>query len=83
MIEHFREQIEGNKVVTEESLEQFKLQTYHSGRTIKEGDTLLFAFLVTDDQNHQMIKICSDDFDLYEIHPQNVEKAFVPKIKLR
>ena len=83
MIEYFTEQIEGNKRVTEETLNEFNNITYHSGRTISVDDIVLFAFLDLGGGNSQLIKLCSDDFGLYEIHPQSVEKAFVPRIKLR
>ena len=46
-------------------------------------DIVLFAFLDLGGGNSQLIKLCPDDFDLYEIDPQSVEKGFVPRIKLR
>jgi adenine C2-methylase RlmN of 23S rRNA A2503 and tRNA A37 len=43
--------------------------------------TILISYMGCGDS--QLVKLCSDDFDLYEIDPQSVEKAFVPRIKLR
>ena len=83
MIEYFTEQIDGNKRVTEESLIEFNDKTYHSGRVMSVGDIVLFAFLDLGGGDSQLVKLCSDDFDLYEIDPQSVEKGFVPRIKLR
>jgi len=83
MIEYFTEQIECNKRVTEESLIEFNDKTYHSGRVMSVGDIVLFAFLDLGGGNSQLIKLCPDDFDLYEIDPKSVEKGFVPRIKLK
>jgi len=81
MKEHFSQQFKENKVVTQEALDQVTNKTYTSGREIKPGDIVLFAFLKTDEQNMSMICLHEDELDKYEFVSNATE--FIPKIKLK
>lgn len=53
MKELFKEQLEKNNIITEETLEKIKIKTYKNGDEIKIGDKVLYA-LLTDISEEQM-----------------------------
>lgn len=58
MREKFKQQLEKNKTVTEESLLEMENKTYHNGDEVKVGDKILFAMtmeLVDEDGNPDSI----------------------------
>ena len=80
MKEHFSQQFKENKVVTQEVLDQVPNKTYTSGREIKPGDIVLFAFLKTDEQTASMICLHEDELDKYECIRST---GFIPQIKTK
>ena len=51
----FSKQLKGNEIVTEEIFKKIKTKEYHSGRKVKIGDRMLFAFL-NDDVNIEPVE---------------------------
>ena len=84
MKEHFAHQFKENKVVTQESLDKVTLKKYTSGREIKPGEIILFAF-VKNKQNDSTLTtlIClhEEELDQYE-YVQNPTE-FIPELKLK
>jgi hypothetical protein len=87
MREKFKEQLEKNKIVTEESLLEMKSKTYHNGDAIKVGDKILFGMVIeknaTGPTDVHMIMINENQIDLYEPDERQVGTAFIPAIKLK
>lgn len=81
MKEYFSHQLKENKVVTQEVLDQVTNKTYTSGRAIKPGEIILFAFTEADSNKHEMISLHVDEIDQYEFVSNATE--FIPKIKLK
>ena len=81
MKEHFAHQLKENKVVTQEVLDKVTNKTYTSGREIKPGEIILFAFSEADQNKHEMISIHQEELDQYEFVSNATE--FIPKIKLK
>ena len=81
MKEYFAHQLKENKVVTQEVLDQVTNKTYTSGRAIKPGEIILFAFTEADSNKHEMISLHIDELDQYEFVSNATE--FIPKIKLK
>ena len=81
MREYFSHQFVENKVVTQEALDQVTTKTYTSGREIKPGDTVLFAFIKPNQSSAELICLHEDELDQYE-YVQNPTE-FIPEIKLK
>jgi hypothetical protein len=81
MREYFIQQLTENKIVTQESLEKVTLKTYTSGRNIKPGEIILFAFIKNEQNNIELICLHEDELDQYE-YVQNPTE-FIPEIKLK
>jgi hypothetical protein len=81
MREYFIQQFTENKIVTQESLEKVTLKTYTSGRNIKPGEIILFAFIKNEQNNIELICLHEDELDQYE-YVQNPTE-FIPEIKLK
>jgi hypothetical protein len=81
MKEHFTHQLKENKVVTQEVLDKVTNKTYTSGREIKPGEIILFAFSESDQNKHELISIHQEELDQYEFVSNATE--FIPKIKLK
>lgn len=86
MRQYFESQIATNRRATEESLSMFKNKHYTSGREIKAGDLVLFAFTAneTADNNimRTMISLHEDEIDNYETLPDLSDNVF-PTIRLK
>jgi hypothetical protein len=61
MKELFKQQLETNKLVTEETLEKIKIKAYKNGDEIKTGDKILYAFLT--DMSEELLKAKAIDLD--------------------
>jgi uncharacterized protein YciU (UPF0263 family) len=81
MREYFLHQFTENKVVTQEALDQVTLKTYTSGREIKPGEIILFAFAKDDKNTAELICLHEDELEQYE-YVQNPTE-FIPEIKLK
>ncbi len=82
MKEHFSQQLNQNKVVTQDALDHvITNQTYSSGREIKLGETVLFAFIKEEPNTISMICLHEDELDLYE-YVQSPNQ-FIPTVKLK
>ena len=89
MKQYFEQQFEENSKVTEEVLNGFNNKTYHSGREIKVGDTVLFG-LVEENYNAEkdeikvsLLMLHEDDLDQYELSERHHPNQFVPLLKLK
>ena len=80
MKEYFTHQFKENKIVTQESLDKVTLKAYTSGREIKPGEIILFAF-VKDNNNAELICLHEEELEQYE-YVQNPTE-FIPEIKLK
>ena len=80
MKEYFTHQFKENKIVTQESLEKVTLKAYTSGREIKPGEIILFAF-VKNNNNAELICLHEEELEQYE-YVQNPTE-FIPEIKLK
>lgn len=87
----FKEQIEGNAILTEVMVAEFEDKTYHSGRPIQVGDTMLYGLLNQNefvDENEvlnreiTMEMLNEQDFDLYEPYEQQGDLV-LPTFKLK
>jgi hypothetical protein len=88
MIDKFKQQLEDNKLVTEEMLEQIKNKTYHNGDEIKVGDKLLFGMTLHEDENKHLsvtlIALNENQIDLYETDDRHrIADTKLPIIKLK
>jgi hypothetical protein len=81
MREHFTQQLTENKIVTQESLDKVSRKTYTSGREIKPGEIILFAFVKPNQDTIELIGLHEDELNQYE-YVQN-QTEFVPEIKLK
>lgn len=86
--EKFKQQLETNKVVTEESLLEMKNKTYHNGDEVRVGDKVLFGMVAGKDNegnvNLTMIMINENQIDLYESDEPYVRNdAYIPLIKMK
>jgi hypothetical protein len=81
MREYFIQQFTENKIVTQEALEKVTLKAYTSGRNIKPGEIILFAFIKNEQNNIELICLHEDELDQYE-YVQNPTE-FIPEIKLK
>jgi len=81
MREHFAHQFKENKIVTQESLEKVTLRMYTSGREIKPGEIILFAFTKDDKNNAELICLHEEELEQYEYVQSPTE--FIPEIKLK
>ena len=89
MREKFKQQLEENKMVTEESIANYsKNKTYHNGVELKVGDQPLFgAILEIDEEDNKQISLImlkESQIDLYETDDRYViADTFIPIIKLK
>ena len=89
MKQHFKKQIEENSKATEEVLNGFNNKTYHSGREIKVGDTVLFGLVEEnydvekDEIKVSLLMLHEDELDLYELSERHHPNQFVPLLKLK
>ena len=81
MREYFSYQLTENKVVTQKSLDEVTLKTYTSGREIKPGEIILFAFTKNDKNSAELICLHEDELEQYEYIQSPTE--FIPEIKLK
>jgi len=81
MREHFQKQLTENKVVTQEALDNVTLKTYTSGREIKPGEIILFAFVKNNSNTVEMICLHKDELEQYEY--VQTPSEFIPEIKLK
>ena len=81
MREHFAHQFKENKVVTQESLDKVTLKKYTSGREIKPGEIILFAFVKPNQNDATLICLHEEELDQFE-YVQNPTE-FIPEIKLK
>lgn len=88
----FKQQLEENKVVTNENKHLILLENYHNGDKIQVGDKPLFAMMREyknkgDNMKEchiKLIKIKEQHFDLYEIDKKIPFKSNkIPNIKLK
>lgn len=87
MRELFKQQIEENKIVTEESLLEMKNKTYHNGDEVKVGDKPLFAMTIDEDVegniNLTMRMLNENQIDLYEPdESRGIHNTRIPTVKL-
>ena len=89
MKQYFEQQFEENSKVTEEVLNGFNNKTYHSGREIKVGDTVLFGLVEEnydvekDEIKVSLLMLHEDDLDQYELSERHHPNQFVPLLKLK
>ena len=81
MREHFAHQFKENKIVTQEALDKVTLKTYTSGREIKPGEIILFAFVKNEKNNAELICLHEEELEQYEYVQHPTE--FLPEIKLK
>jgi hypothetical protein len=81
MREYFEHQLKENRVVTQESLDKVSMKTYTSGREIKPGEIILFAFVKPDKNSASLICLHEEELDQFE-YVQNPTE-FIPEIKLK
>ena len=81
MKEHFAHQFKENKIVTQEALDKVTLKTYTSGREIKPGEIILFAFVKNDNNNAELICLHEEELEQYEYVQHPTES--LPEIKLK
>jgi hypothetical protein len=81
MREYFAQQLTENKIVTREALEKVTLKTYTSGRNIRPGEIILFAFMKNRQDIVELICLHEDELNQYE-YVQNPTE-FIPEIKLK
>lgn len=83
----FKQQLETNKMVTEQILSELKSKKYHSSKNIEIGDTVLYAMLnkgiVSDGVlGIELITLNEKEFSLYCIDERANDGKGVPAIKL-
>ena len=88
MREKFKQQLEENKTVTEESLIEMKNKFYHNGDEVKVGDKILFAMTIDKDNedniNLTMRMLCENQIDLYEPdESRGIHNTRIPTVKLK
>ena len=88
MREKFKQQLEENKTVTEESIANYsKNKTYHNGDEMKVGDKPLFGMLLHvdgEDKQLELIMLNENQIDLYEIDDRYaITDTRIPLIKLK
>lgn len=89
MKQYFEQQFEENSKVTEEVLNGFNNKTYHSGREIKVGDTVLFGLVEEnydvekDEVKMSLLMLHEDDLDQYELSDSYHPNQYVPLLKLK
>ena len=81
MREYFTHQFIENKIVTQESLDKVTLRTYTSGREIKPGEIILFAFTKNTKNTAELICLHEEELEQYEYVQSPTE--FIPEIKLK
>jgi hypothetical protein len=82
MKEYFSQQLNQNKVVTQDALDRLITnKTYSSGREIKLGETVLFAFIKEEPNTISMISLHEDELDQYEFVQS--PNQFIPTVKLK
>ena len=81
MKEYFTHQFTENKIVTQEALEKVTLKAYTSGREIKPGEIILFAFTKDNKNTTELICLHEEELEQYE-YVQNPTE-FIPEIKLK
>ena len=81
MREHFSHQFTENKIVTQEALEKVTLKAYTSGREIKPGEIILFAFTKDNKNTTELICLHEEELEQYEYVQSPTE--FIPEIKLK
>lgn len=88
MSELFKKQLESSIPVTEETLRKLSRKTYTSGKEIKVGDIILFAYRLSDPYitegqtniNLEMITISPDEIDNYQYKQETINEI-IPTIK--
>ena len=88
MREKFKQQLEENKMVTEESITNYsKNKTYHNGDEMKVGDKPLFGMLLHvdgEDKQLELIMLNENQIDLYETDDRYaIPDTRMPLIKLK
>lgn len=88
MREKFKQQLEENKTVTEESLIEMKNKFYHNGDEVKVGDKILFAMTIDKDNednvNLTMRMLSENQIDLYEPDESHgIHNTRIPTVKLK
>lgn len=81
MKEYFTHQFKENKIVTQESLDKVTLKAYTSGREIKPGEIILFAFTKDNKNTTELICLHEEELEQYEYVQSPTE--FIPEIKLK
>jgi hypothetical protein len=87
--QYFKQQFEENRKATEEIIYGFDNKTYHSGREIKVGDTVLFGLVETSHNQESneismsLIMLHEDDLDQYELSDRYHPNQFVPLLKFK
>ena len=81
MKEYFTHQFTENKIVTQEALEKVTLKAYTSGREIKPGEIILFAFTKDNKNTTELICLHEEELEQYEYVQSPTE--FIPEIKLK
>ena len=86
MKQYFKDQLETTPRVTKEVIDSLTKKHFHSGREIKEGDVVLFAWMdeILSEENtinKQLISLHEDELDQYEFF--EATKGTIPTIKMK
>ncbi len=82
MKEYFSQQLNQNKVVTQDALDRLITnKTYSSGREIKPGEIVLFAFIKEEPNTISMVSLHEDELDYYEYVKS--PNQFIPTVKTK
>jgi len=85
MRQYFKNQLETTPRATKEVIDALTKKHFHSGREIKEGDVVLFAWmeenlnLEEDTVNMRLLSLHEDELDQYELVEET--NSMVPKIQ--
>jgi hypothetical protein len=80
MRKHFKDQLERNRKVTQEKLDEVTQKTYTSGRDIKPGETILFA-LLKEGEKVEMVALHEEEINSYKFEGEYKEIIpFISKV---
>jgi len=80
-MDYFKEQLKWITPLTEEVLSEVKGK-YYSGRQYGIGDNILYAMLLTDKGDMELITLHEDEVDDYFIVPEKcIEGNMIPAIR--